>query len=825
MAERRYEPKQIESRWQQLWADERTWEVSNAGTGTHARDTSYVLEMLPYPSGEPHVGHLKTYAVGDAIAHFHRRSGRRVLHPMGYDAFGLPAENHAIQTGRHPRESTDAAIASFRRQFREWGISIDWTRELATCQPEYYRWTQWIFLQLYEAGLAYKREAAVNWDPVEETVLANEQVVDGRGERSGAPVEIRQLEQWFFRITDYADRLLDDLAGIEWPEHVKTMQRNWIGRSEGAEVTFRCDALEVDYQVFTTRPDTLFGATFFVMAPEHPDVLRLAAGSEHEQEVRAYVNAALTEPLEERGDVDKPKTGVALGQTVTNPVNGEQLPMYVADYVLMEYGTGAIMAVPAHDDRDFAFAQAYGLPVRRVIAGPDGSVSDDDLPYGGDGPLVNSHPDFDGLGNRDALRGIVAWLDREGKGHPSVNYRLRDWLLSRQRYWGCPIPIVYCEQCGTVPIPAEQLPVALPDIEDYAPKGKSPLAAAEDWVATTCPRCGGRARRETDTMDTFVDSSWYFLRYCDARNDEAAWDPAVLAEWMPVDQYIGGVEHAILHLLYARFFIKALADLGHLPDGVQEPFSRLFTQGMITKDGAKMSKSKGNVVPPREIVDRFGADTARCYVLFMGPPDQDADWSDSGVEGMFRFLSRLWRASAEAADELPDHPLPDEPNDDSLRVLRKAHWAIERGTAAMGGRFAFNTAIAAVQELYNEVSPGRRGDAEPGAVRFALATAGSLLFPFAPHVSADIYELLTGERVWEQPWPAADPAYLEGDTFELVCQINGKVRDRVQAPSDAGRDALVALAREQPNVRAHLDGHEVVKEIVVPGKLVNLVVR
>ncbi|HZO36423.1 MAG TPA: leucine--tRNA ligase [Solirubrobacteraceae bacterium] len=818
MAEHRYDPKRIEPRWQQVWADEHTWEVAN-DPGADGRDSAYVLEMLPYPSGEPHIGHLKVYSVGDAVAHFQRRSGRRVLHPMGYDAFGLPAENHAIQTGRHPRESTNAAIESFQRQFREWGISIDWTREFATCEPEYYRWTQWIFLQLYEAGLAYKHEAAVNWDPVEETVLANEQVVDGRGERSGALVEIRQLEQWFFRITDYADRLLDDLGGIDWPEHVKTMQRNWIGRSEGAEVTFRCEALDVDYQVFTTRPDTLFGATFFVMAPEHPDVLKLAAGTEHEAEARAYVNRALTESLEERGDVDKPKTGVALGQTVTNPVNGEELPIYVADYVLMEYGTGAIMAVPAHDERDFDFAQVYGLPVRRVIDGGD------ELPYTGDGPLVNSHPDFDGLGNREALQRILEWLDREGKGHPSVNYRLRDWLLSRQRYWGCPIPIVYCDACGTVPVPAEQLPVVLPDIEDYAPKGRSPLAAAEDWVATTCPNCDGPARRETDTMDTFVDSSWYFLRYCDAHNDEAAWDPAALAEWMPVDQYIGGVEHAILHLLYARFFIKALADLGHLPDGVQEPFARLFTQGMITKDGAKMSKSKGNVVPPREIVDRYGADTARCYILFIGPPDQDADWSDSGAEGMFRFLSRLWRAAAEAAEELPDHPIPDAPNADSLRVLRKAHWAIERVTAAMSGRFAFNTAIAAVQELYNEVSSGRRGDAEPGAVRFALATAGSLLFPFAPHVSADVFELLTGTRVWEEPWPAADPAYLEGDTFELVCQVNGKVRDRVQAPSDADRDTLLALAREQPNVRAHLDGHELVKEIVVPGKLVNLVVR
>jgi leucyl-tRNA synthetase len=824
MAEHRYEPKQIEPRWQRVWADERTWEVSN--DEADGREASYVLEMLPYPSGEPHIGHLKVYSVGDAVAHFHRRSGRRVLHPMGYDAFGLPAENHAIQTGQHPRDSTDAAIASFQRQFREWGISIDWTREFGTHEPRYYRWTQWIFLALYEAGLAYRKEAAVKWCPVDQTVLANEQVVDGHCERCGALVEARQLEQWFFRITDYADRLLTDLDGIDWPEHVKTMQRNWIGRSEGAEVAFRCEDLDpahpIDYPVFTTRPDTLFGATFFVMAPEHPDVLRLAAGTEHEDAVREYVNRSLTESAQERGDLDKEKTGVPLGRSVVNPVNGERLPMYVADYVLMEYGTGAIMAVPAHDERDHAFAVRFGLPIRRVIADPEGSG---ELPYTGDGPLVDSHPDFDGLPNREALGAIVDWLDREGKGHASVNYRLRDWLLSRQRYWGCPIPIVHCDACGLVPVPAEQLPVLLPDIEDYAPKGRSPLAAAEDWVRTTCPRCGGPARRETDTMDTFVDSSWYFLRYCDASNDEAAWSKEALARWMPVDQYIGGVEHAILHLLYARFFVKALADLGHMPDGVQEPFARLFTQGMITKDGAKMSKSKGNVVSPREIVERFGADTARCYILFIGPPDQDADWSDSAVEGMFRFLSRFWRACAVAADELADHPVLDEPGEDAVRILRKANWAIERVTSAMSGRFAFNTAIAAVMELFNELTPERRGAADPGSVRFGLATAASLLFPFAPHASADAHHRLTGARVWEEPWPAADPAYLEAEEFELVVQVNGKVRDRVSAPADADRDALLALARDRPNVIAHLDGHEVVKEVVVPGRLVNFVVR
>jgi leucyl-tRNA synthetase len=833
MAEHRYDPHEIESRWQEVWARERTWEVTN---GDHPRaSNAYILEMLPYPSGEPHIGHLKTYSVGDAIAHFHRRLGQRVLHPMGYDSFGLPAENHAIKTGMHPRVSIAESIASFQRQFRSWGISIDWSRELATSEPSYYRWTQWIFLELFRAGLAYRKEAAVKWCPKDQTVLANEQVdADGRCERCGALVEVRQLEQWFLRITDYAERLLSDLDGIDWPENVKTMQRNWIGRSEGAEVTFRCEELDIDYPVFTTRPDTLFGATFFVMAPEHPDVMHLVEGTEHEAAVREYVNRALTETNEERGDTEKPKTGVPLGRTVTNPVNGEQIPMYVADYVLMEYGTGAIMAVPAHDERDHAFARAFGLPIRRVIEGSTGDGGDggeetaeqDGLPYTGDGPLVNSRPDFDGMDNREALTAIVSWLDVEGKGHASVNYRLRDWLVSRQRYWGCPIPVVYCESCGMVPVPADELPVELPDIEDYTPKGRSPLAAAEDWVRTSCPSCGGEGRRETDTMDTFVDSSWYFLRYCDAANDNAAWDPAALREWMPVDQYIGGVEHAILHLMYARFFTKALADLGHLQ--FQEPFTALFTQGMVTKDGAKMSKSRGNVVSPASIVERRGADTARCYILFVGPPDQDAEWSDEGVEGVHRFLGRLWRLGAETAERAgPPTAELTEPaaahEGDDLALLRKTHWAIEKVSGDLR-RFAFNTAIAAVMELLNECSRLRES-VRVGTLRFALGTAASLLFPFAPHVGSEVYERLTGERVWERPWPHADQELLESEFYEVVCQVNGKLRDRVKVAADAGPDELKELCRAAPNVQAHLDGKEIVKEIVVPGKLVNLVVR
>jgi leucyl-tRNA synthetase len=818
MAEHRYDPREIEPRWQRVWADERTWEVSNDAALGGEQDAAYVLVMLPYPSGEPHIGHLKVYSVGDAVAHFQRRRGHTVLQPMGYDAFGLPAENHAIRTGQHPRDSTYAAIDQFRRQFREWGVSIDWSREFATSDPAYYRWTQWIFLRLLEAGLADRREAAVNWCPNDQTVLANEQVIDGRCERCGYVVEVRQLEQWFFRITQYADRLLDDLDTIHWPAHVKTMQRNWIGRSQGASVTFRCDEVGTDYEVFTTRPDTLFGATFFVMAPEHPDVVRLAEGTEQEADVRAYVNRAHSESSEERGAAGRPKTGVFLGRHVTNPVNGEALPMYVADYVLMEYGTGAIMAVPAHDERDFAFAQAYELPIRRVIEGGD------ELPYTGDGPLVNSAPEFDGRPNREALERIVAWLAEQGRGEATTSYRLRDWLLSRQRYWGCPIPVVHCSGgCGIVPVPDDELPVVLPDVRDYAPKGRSPLAAAEDWVRTTCPRCGGDARRETDTMDTFVDSSWYFLRYCDAHNDQAAWSREVVDAWMPVDQYIGGVEHAILHLLYARFFVKALADLDLV--GFQEPFARLFAQGMVLgPDGEKMSKSRGNVVSPGSIVERFGADAARCYVLFIGPPEADAAWDEKGLEGVHRFLGRLWRTCAAAA-ELPSSN-GDARGEDDVRLLRKAHWCISEVTAVFeSGRFAFNVAIARVMELLNECTPEKRGDAAPGTVRFALATACSLIFPFAPHTAADGYERLTGERVWDQPWPVADPAYLTRETFELVVQVNGKVRDRLQAPADADQAALLALAHASANVQSHTGGRDLVKEVVVPGKLVNIVVR
>ena len=605
------------------------------------------------------------------------------------------------------------------------------------------------------------------------------------------------------------------------------MQRNWIGRSEGAEVTFRCEELDLDFPVFTTRPDTLFGATFFVLAPEHPELERLIAGTPAEGEVREYVNQVARESVEDRGDEGRAKTGVPLGRSVVNPVSGEEIPMFVADYVLMEYGTGAIMAVPGHDARDYEFAKAFDLPVRRVIEGSDPEAARDDegLPYPGDGPMTASGR-FDGKHNREAYEEIVAWLDEDGRGESAVNYRLRDWLVSRQRYWGAPIPVVYCEACGIVPVPDDQLPVELPEVDDYAPQGRSPLAAAEEWVATECPRCGGPARRETDTMDTFVDSSWYFIRYLDAGNAEAAWDRAAADHWLPVDQYIGGVEHAILHLMYARFFTKALADLGHL--SVQEPFANLFTQGMITRDGAKMSKSKGNTVSPAEYVERYGADTARTYVCFMGPPERGGDWSDEGVEGVNRFLSRLWRL-CEEVEPMPAGEVDSGVSGEARELLAKAHWAIDKVSRDFERGFQFNTAIAAVMELVNEayrVKDGIYGDpVGVAAVRFATATAASLISPFAPHLGAEIWGRLEGGRLWESPWPLADPELLASDTFALVVQVNGKLRDRIEAAADASEAELLALARESEKVRSHTDGKQIVKEVVVPGKLVNLVVR
>jgi leucyl-tRNA synthetase len=815
----RYDPKTIEAKWQEVWRRERAFHVPNPTAAGEADGwRTYVLEMLPYPSGELHMGHVKNYTLGDVVAHFRRRNGYEVLRPMGYDGFGLPAENAAIKEGGHPRVVTERNIAAIREQMRRMGWAIDGDREVSTHDPRYYRWTQWLFLRFFEAGLAYRKEAPVNWCPVDQTVLANEQVIDGRCERCGAEVERRNLEQWFFRITAYADRLLEEMDLLEsWPEHVLTMQRNWIGRSEGAEVVFRIEELDVDLPVFTTRPDTLFGATFFVLAPEHPLVPRLVEGTPHQEEVLDYVRHAVGRSAAERADPEKEKSGVFTGQFVTNPVNEVRLPIWVSDYVLMEYGTGAIMAVPAHDERDFAFARRYELPVTVVVVPADGEVEADAafVGHAEDERLVDS-AQFSGMASAEAKTAIVEWLESRGRGRPAVGYRLRDWLLSRQRYWGCPIPILHCDACGLVPVPEEDLPVLLPEVDEYLPRGRSPLAAAEDWVRASCPRCGGEARRETDTMDTFVDSSWYFIRYTDPHNEEAAWDPAVANYWLPVNQYIGGVEHAILHLLYARFFVKVLNDMGLL--GFREPFLRLFTQGMIYYLGAKMAKSKGNVITPDEIVAEHGADAVRLYVLEMGPAEDDIEWQDRGMSGMSRFLGRLWRLGVEVAERGPVEVPADGP------LVRRAHEAIAKVTDDIDRRFQFNTPIAAVIELVNEIYRVKDDPARAGEVRFAVETAVSLVQPYAPHMAEELWERLGHERLWAETWPQADPALLEHETFVLVVQVNGKVRDRLEVPVGLTEPELLARVKELPRVRAHVDGKEIRKEIVVPGKLVNLVV-
>jgi leucyl-tRNA synthetase len=813
----RYDPHAIEAKWQAVWAAERAFEVPNpdipVGPDDAAAPRTYVLEMLPYPSGDLHMGHVKNYTLGDVVAHFRRRNGYDVLRPMGYDAFGLPAENAAIREGGHPRTITERNIAAIREQMRRMGWAIDWSREVSTHEPDYYRWTQWLFLRFYEQGLAYRKEAPVKWCPNDQTVLANEQVIDGRCERCGAEVEARSLEQWFFAILEYADKLLDEMALLEsWPERVLTMQRNWIGRSEGAEVNFRIDDLDVDIPVFTTRPDTLFGATFFVLAPEHPLVADLVRGTPEEQAVLDYVKRAAAQSAVERASHEREKTGIFTGRTIGNPVNSEQIPIWVADYVLMEYGTGAIMAVPAHDERDYEFAVQFGLEIRKVVE--SAAAGDDELPYveKAEGARSVNSAQFSGLPTPEAIRAIVAWLEERGVGRAAVGYRLRDWLLSRQRYWGCPIPIVYCEGCGTVSVPDDQLPVLLPEVEDYLPKGRSPLAAAEEWVNVKCPSCDRLARRETDTMDTFVDSSWYYLRYTDAGCDTAPMRRDIVDYWAPVNQYIGGIEHAILHLMYARFFTKVMNDLGIV--GFREPFLRLYTQGMIYRFGAKMSKSKGNTVAPDELVERFGADALRLYILFMGPAEDDAEWQDSGIEGTSRFLHRLWRVASEAAGA------PASAHVEGTPVVRKAHETIARVTDDIDRRFQFNTPIAAVMELVNEIS---RRPGDPGS-RFAAETAVSLIQPYSPHIAEELWERLGHSRLWEEPWPQADQAMLERETFELVVQVNGKVRDRIEVSVDLPDDELVERAKALPRVQAQLDGKEIRRAVVVPGKLVNLVV-
>ncbi|HZO49295.1 MAG TPA: leucine--tRNA ligase [Gaiellaceae bacterium] len=814
----KYDPKAIEAKWQRVWEDEQAFVVPNPPPdelAAHRRKT-YVVEMLPYPSGELHMGHTLNYTIGDVVAHVRRRQGMQVLRPMGYDAFGLPAENAAIREGGHPRAVTDRNIASIREQMRRMGWAIDWSREISTADPAYYRWTQWLFLRFFEHGLAYRKEAPVKWCPNDQTVLANEQVIDGRCERCGAEVEARSLTQWFFKITDYADALLDEMTLLEsWPERTLAMQRNWIGRSEGARVRFRVQGSGEELPVFTTRPDTLFGATFFALAPEHPLVPQLVSGAEQEAAVLDYVRHAAARSAVEREA--KEKDGVFTGRYAVNPVNGEAIPIWVADYVLMEYGTGAIMAVPAHDERDFAFAQRYGIEIRHVVAPADGSAAEDEgafVAHTENEVLVNSGP-FSGMPAPEGKRAIVAWLAERDLGEAAIGYRLRDWLLSRQRYWGCPIPIVHCPACGEVPVPDDELPVLLPDVDDYLPKGRSPLATAEDWMATACPRCGEPAQRETDTMDTFVDSSWYFIRYCDPHNEHEPFSRAIADYWMPINQYIGGIEHAVLHLLYARFFTKVMNDLGLV--GFREPVARLFHQGMITAHGAKMSKSKGNVVEPLQYAERYGADAVRVYTLFMGPADEDMEWQDAGIEGAWRFLNRLWRvvheqvARGTGAGNLAAA---------DTELARKAHRTIAKVTDDIERRFQFHTPIAAVMELVNEI---QRTPDDPAA-RFAAETAVSLIQPYAPHVAEELWSALGGSRLWEAPWPQADPALLAEAEVEVVVQVNGKLRDRLHVPPGTPEEELVRLALASERVRAHLDGAEPRKTVVVPDRLVSIVV-
>ena len=790
----RYEPQRIEPKWQQVWEDAKAFETPNPEPEeTGGESHWYQLEMLPYPSGTLHMGHVLNYTMGDVATHFRRRNGWTVLRPMGFDSFGLPAENAAITEGGHPREITERNIVAIRKQMQRLGWAIDWKREISAHEVDFYRWTQWLFLRFFERGLAYRAAAPVNWCPNDQTVVAHEYVVDGRCDRCGALVEARNLEQWFFKITAYADELLEyELPEWgEWPERTKTIQRNWIGRSEGAEILFRIEELDEDIPVFTTRPDTLFGATFFVLAPEHPLVERIG-----NDEVRGYAKRTAARRGEARA-AEEAKTGVFTGHDVTNPVNGERLPVYVADYVLMEYGTGAIMAVPAHDERDREFAEAFDLPIREVI--------DED------GVLVDSG-EFTGLPADEGKRRIVEWLGERGKGQPAVSYRLRDWSFSRQRYWGCPIPVVHCEDCGIVPVPEDELPLLLPEVDDYRPKGVPPLASNEEWVNVPCPKCGKPARREADTMDTFVDSSWYYLRYVDPRNDEALFDRRLVDYWCPVSQYIGGIDHATGHLLYSRFFIRVMREMGLV--GFGEPFARLFHQGWLQMGGSKMSKSKGNVEGPDPLVEEYGADAVRTYILFMGPADQDMEWTDTGIEGVVRFLRRLWRVVHEIAErepvagEVPDTPL-----------ARKAHTTIAKVSDDVGRRLQFHTPIAAVMELTNELVR----EPEDPAARFAAEAAVSLIQPYAPHLAEELWERLGHERLWETPWPEADPALLEQETFELVVQVNGRVRDRMEVSADLPEEELVERAKASPRVQAHLDGTEVQQTIVVPGKLVNLV--
>jgi leucyl-tRNA synthetase len=806
----RYRPADIERKWQETWEREGLYRVADETD----RDNHYFMTMYPYPSGDLHIGHWYAMTPSDAGARFRRMLGYNVLFPMGFDAFGLPAENAAIQRGVQPREWTMSNIANMRRQMRSMGTMFDWSREIVTCEPGYYRWNQWLFLKLLEKGLAYRALAPANWCPKDETVLANEQVIDGRCERCDTPVVRRDLVQWFLKITAYADELLR-FEGIDWPDRIMTMQRNWIGRSEGARLRYPLEAdADSSIEFFTTRPDTVYGATFMVLAPEHPLVRRIVSPAQR-SEVEAYIDAARRRTEIERLALEREKTGVDTGGFARNVFTGEAIPVWIADYVLMSYGTGAIMAVPAHDERDFDFARRYGLPIREVIS-PDGTRHDElSAAYLGEGVMVNSGP-FDGTPSSQGKAAVAAMARQRGWGDAAVTYRLRDWLISRQRYWGTPIPVIHCEGCGIVPVPERNLPVLLPEHADFQPRGESPLARDAAFVNVTCPRCGRPAKRETDTMDAFVDSSWYMYRYPNPGYDAGFMDPAAGRCWLPVDQYTGGAEHAVMHLLYARFFCKALRDMGLL--WFDEPFVRLFNQGQIVLGGRRMSKSRGNVKAPDSYVERYGADAFRLFLMFIGPWEEGADWDDAGIEGTVRFLHRVWTIVLRHAERVP-------PNGPSVaRLDRSTHRVIKRVTEDVE-RFRWNTALAALMEFARDLQSSR--DPQSDSYDRAVRTLVLLLAPMAPHITEELWQRLGGRgSVHLERWPSYDPALAAEEKIVIVVQVDGKVRDRVEIAPGTTEAELRALARANPRVLARLDGGARIERIVVvPERLINVVTK
>lgn len=813
-----YSAQKIEKKWQQIWEEKKLYQTDENAE----KPKYYALEQFPYPSGEGlHMGHVRVYSIGDVLARFQRMNGYRVLHPMGADAFGLPAENAAIKHGVNPREWTLRNMQNIRREQALLGVSYDWDRYVGTCLPDYYRFNQWLFLLMYKKGLAYRKKAWVNWCPECSTVLANEQVINGACWRCESEVEKKELKQWFLRITDYAERLLNDLDKLpEWPEKVKTMQRNWIGKSHGAKVLFDVPTLGKQVEVFTTRPDTLYGVTYLVLAPEHPDVPALIKGTEQEKEIQQFIADLQKKSEIERTATDKEKVGMDTGAYALHPLTGEKLPIFLANYVLMDYGTGAVMGVPAHDERDFHFAKKYQLPIRYVVATEDQQEPDHEQAYIADGPLIHSGP-FTGMNNREAIPAIAKHLQEKNQGEQTVNYRLRDWLVSRQRYWGTPIPILYCDHCGELPVPEDQLPVTLPD--DVVFDGKSnPLATSHSFVQTTCPGCGGTAHRETDTMDTFIDSSWYFLRFTDPHNQALPFDKEKADNWLPIDQYVGGIEHAILHLLYSRFFTKVLYDEGML--SYEEPFKSLLPQGMVLRDGAKMSKSKLNVVSPLEIIERYGADTARLFILFAAPPERDLDWTDSGVEGCYRFLNRVWRLVMNHIHLFQTEPQATQPSSEEKKLERLLHQTIAKVTHEIGERSHFNTAISAIMELVNSLMAAD-GEQYPRLYREALEALVLLLAPFVPHMTEELWaEMGHTSSVHLTAWPAYDPQALVLDEVEIVVQINGKVRERLVVAADLNKEEMESIVLSNERIQALLAGKQLRKTIVVPRKLVNLVV-